>query len=74
MKKLVVAMLFCGPAVVLRADFTYQETTQMTGGAMIGTLQALGPLTRAAPRASPSFPRTSSRATAWPASRKTARA
>jgi hypothetical protein len=48
MKNFVLAMLLCGPAVLLRADFTYQETTQMTGGAMMGTLQALGPLTRAA--------------------------
>src|SRR6185436_4592905 len=48
MKKIALTTLLCGSALVLRADFTYQETTQMTGGAMMGTLQALGPLTRGA--------------------------
>ena len=40
-----VTLLLCGPAVVLRADFMYQETTQMTGGSMMTMMRALGPLT-----------------------------
>jgi hypothetical protein len=41
------ALLF-GSAAFLRADFTYQEISQMTGGSMAAMLKALGPLTRAA--------------------------
>jgi hypothetical protein len=48
MKRVLLATLLCGSAVLVRADFTYQETTQMTGGALVTTLKALGPLTRAA--------------------------
>src|SRR5437016_12061948 len=48
MKRFVFAALLCGSAAWLRADFTYQETTQMTGGALVDTLKALGPLTRGA--------------------------
>jgi hypothetical protein len=48
MKNIALALLLCSSALALRADFTYQETTQMTSGAMMATLQALGPLTRGA--------------------------
>jgi len=48
MKTFILATVLCGSAALLRADFTYQETTQMTGGALVETLKALGPLTRAA--------------------------
>ena len=44
---IIFAALLCTSAL-LRADFTYQETTQMTGGAMVDMLKALGPLTRRA--------------------------
>ncbi len=48
MKRSLLAVLLCGSASLVRADFTYQETTQMTGGSMLSMLRALGPLTRAA--------------------------
>jgi hypothetical protein len=48
LRQCTIATLLCGSAMVLRADFTYQETSQMTGGALVNTLKALGPLTRAA--------------------------
>ncbi len=48
MKRFIFAALLGGSAALLRADFTYQETTQMTGGALVDTLKALGPLTRGA--------------------------
>ena len=41
-------VLLCGSAALLRADFTYQETTQITGGSMVAMMKALGPLTRSA--------------------------
>jgi hypothetical protein len=47
-RRSIFALLLCGSAVLVRADFTYQETTQMTGGSMAAMLRALGPLTRAA--------------------------
>jgi uncharacterized protein YfcZ (UPF0381/DUF406 family) len=48
MRKSLLIALLAASAVWMRADFTYQETTQMTGGSMINMLKALGPLTRAA--------------------------
>jgi hypothetical protein len=48
LRQCMIATLLCGSAAILRADFTYQETSQMTGGALVNTLKALGPLTRAA--------------------------
>lgn len=48
MKRLVLAALLCGSTAFLRADFTYQETSQMTGGSMAAMLKSLGPLARAA--------------------------
>ena len=48
MKLFVLAITLCGAASLVRADFTYQETTQMTGGSMLSMMRALGPLTRAA--------------------------
>jgi hypothetical protein len=48
MKKFFLATVLCSSAALLHADFTYQETTQMTGGSMMTMLRALGPLTRGA--------------------------
>lgn len=48
MKKYIFALLLCGSAALVRADFTYQETTQMTGGSMMAMMRALGPLARGA--------------------------
>jgi hypothetical protein len=42
------ATLLCFSPALLRADFTYQETTQMTGGSLMTMMKALGPLTRGA--------------------------
>ena len=47
MKRYLFATLLCASPAVVRADFTYQETTQMTGGVLVDTLKALGPLARA---------------------------
>ena len=46
-------MLFAGIVLMtscaaLRADFSYQETTQMTGGALVSILRLGGPFTRKA--------------------------
>jgi hypothetical protein len=48
LRQCLIAALLCGAPLTVRADFTYQETSQMTGGALVNTLKALGPLTRAA--------------------------
>lgn len=45
MRKLAILVLFC---VTLRADFSYQETTQLTGGALVKILRLGGPFTRKA--------------------------
>src|ERR1700676_4433077 len=49
MRKLVIAVtfwvMFCA---ALRADFSYQETTRMTGGALVKILRLGGPFTRKA--------------------------
>jgi hypothetical protein len=47
MKLRIVAALACSSALV-RADFTYQQTTQMTGGALYEMLKSLGPFARQA--------------------------
>lgn len=44
MNKRMLITLLAASAAVVRADFTYQETTQMTGGMMMNTMRALGPL------------------------------
>jgi hypothetical protein len=48
MKKLLPGILLISSCGLLRADFTYQETTQMTGGSLMTMMRALGPLTRGA--------------------------
>src|SRR5207237_95621 len=45
MRTLVILVIAC---VTLRADFSYQETTQMTGGALVKILRLGGPFTRKA--------------------------
>jgi len=47
-RRLIFVILLSSSAALVRADFTYQETTQMTGGSMVTMLRALGPLTRSA--------------------------
>ena len=44
MRKLSLVMILCSSAVLMRADFTYTETTQMTGGSMAAMMRSLGPL------------------------------
>lgn len=46
MNKLLVGLLAVGSCALLRADFTYQETSQMTGGSLMAMMNALGPLAR----------------------------
>lgn len=48
MRKLLTTTLLCGSCVLLRADFMYQDTTQMTGGALVAMLKLGGPFTRQA--------------------------
>jgi hypothetical protein len=48
MKKLLLGILAVGSCALLRADFTYQETSQMTGGSLMAMMNALGPLARQA--------------------------
>ena len=38
----------CAGCATMRADFTYQETTQMTGGSMLAIMRAAGPFARQA--------------------------
>ena len=45
MRKLTVLFMFCA---IMRADFSYQETTKMTGGALVSILRLGGPFTRKA--------------------------
>ena len=45
MRNLVILLVFC---FTLRADFSYQESTQMTGGALVKILRLGGPFTRKA--------------------------
>jgi hypothetical protein len=44
MRKISFAVLVCSSAVLMRADFSYTETTQMTGGSLAAMMQSLGPL------------------------------
>lgn len=46
MNKVLLGMLAAGSCALLQADFTYQETSQMTGGALMAMMNALGPLAR----------------------------
>ncbi len=48
MRTLVATMLAVASCATLRADFTYQDTTSITGGAVYTMLRALGPFTRGA--------------------------
>jgi hypothetical protein len=40
------AVVACLPTTTLRADFSYQDTTQMTGGSLVNALRMLGPFAR----------------------------
>ncbi len=46
MHRLFLSALLCWSCAMLRADFTYQETTQMTGGSLVNALRLLGPFAR----------------------------
>ena len=48
MRNFVLTILLVASSVALRADFSYQESTQMTGGTLFNVLKLGGPLTRAA--------------------------
>ena len=48
MNRVYVAAVLMGCAGALRADFTYQQTTQVTGGAMVEMLKLAGPFARQA--------------------------
>jgi hypothetical protein len=48
MRKLLIGSALFISCATLRADFSYQETTQMTGGAMVKILRLGGPFTRKA--------------------------
>jgi hypothetical protein len=48
MQRLLLAASLCWSCATLRADFSYQETTQMTGGSLVSALRLLGPLARQA--------------------------
>jgi hypothetical protein len=45
MRNIIIVLVFCA---TVRADFSYQETTQMTGGALVKVLRLGGPFTRKA--------------------------
>ena len=48
MRTFFAAIVFVTSCAALRADFSYQETTQMTGGALVKILRFGGPFTRKA--------------------------
>jgi len=48
MRKFFAAIILVTSCGALRADFSYQETTQMTGGALVSILRLGGPFTRKA--------------------------
>jgi len=48
MKHLLLGVLAVSSCGLLRADFTYQETTQMTGGSMMAMMNAMGPFMKQA--------------------------
>jgi len=48
MRNFFAAIILVTSCVTLRADFSYQETTQMTGGALVSILRLGGPFTRKA--------------------------
>ena len=47
-KLIATALVAASCAATLRADFTYQQTTQMTGGALLNMMKMGGPFTRQA--------------------------
>src|SRR5690242_16086958 len=48
MRTFFVMLLTAGSCSSLRADFSYQDTTQITGGALFTMMRALGPLGKGA--------------------------
>src|SRR5712691_1529741 len=46
MRQLFLAAILAASCATVRADFTYQQTSQMTGGALFEMMKALGPLAR----------------------------
>ena len=48
MRTFLITLLAGACCASLRADFSYQDTTQMTGGALFNMMRALGPLARGA--------------------------
>ena len=48
MRKLLSCLILLSAGATLRADFTYQETTQMTGGALLTMMRFGGPFTKQA--------------------------
>jgi hypothetical protein len=44
MRQLLIVTLLCSSPVLMRADFNYTETTQMTGGSLGAMMRSLGPL------------------------------
>ncbi len=48
MTKLLFVVLFCSSLSGLRAEFVYQETTQMTGGSLLAMMKMAGPFARQA--------------------------
>ncbi len=48
MRRLFVGLSMLTACMTMRADFTYQETTQMTGGALVSMMKMAGPFARGA--------------------------
>src|SRR5258708_5608416 len=48
MRRILVATLLYSSGALLRADFTYQESTQMTGGAVMAMMRMAGPFAKGA--------------------------
>jgi hypothetical protein len=48
MRQVFLVLLLSAPFASLRADFTYQETTQITGGALFSMMRMMGPFARRA--------------------------
>lgn len=48
MRKLIVGTVLMVSCATVRADFSYQETSKMTGGTLVAILRLGGPFTRKA--------------------------
>ena len=69
-KRFALLLALALPITLYASDYTYQETTQLTGGSLLHMMKSVGmySVPRRANAATPSSPPSTSKTTAWPTS------